>query len=76
MPPFSPPIPVPADPGCSSALGATSPSYVEDNQQVFCPGFSDNTVGEWRHFAADVILFYLLPFQLFLFLHEMCYLRW
>ncbi|XP_073343338.1 F-BAR and double SH3 domains protein 1-like [Pagrus major] len=44
MPPFSSPIPAPADPGCSSALGATSPSYVEDKQQVFCPGFADKTV--------------------------------
>ncbi|XP_036934004.1 F-BAR and double SH3 domains protein 1-like isoform X4 [Acanthopagrus latus] len=55
MPSFSPPVPVPADPNCSSAPGAASPSYVEDQQQVFCPGVADNTVedGGYGHNFPD-----------------------
>lgn len=42
MPPFSPPIASPSDPGCSSS--ATPPGCVEDKQQVFPPRLADNTV--------------------------------
>ncbi|CAJ1057970.1 F-BAR and double SH3 domains protein 1-like [Xyrichtys novacula] len=44
MPPFSPPIPVPSDPTCSSALRATPPSCVEVKQQVFPPRLSEDIV--------------------------------
>ncbi|XP_020509028.1 F-BAR and double SH3 domains protein 1 isoform X1 [Labrus bergylta] len=44
MPPFSPPIPIPSDPGCSSTVRATPPSCVEDKQQGFPPRLAEGTV--------------------------------
>ncbi|XP_026212804.1 F-BAR and double SH3 domains protein 1-like isoform X2 [Anabas testudineus] len=43
IPSFSPPIPIPSPPGCSSAPNATPPSGVEDKQQLLSSRPTDNT---------------------------------
>lgn len=47
LPPFSPSIPIPSTPGCSSALSATPLSHAEDKQQVFPLRLANNTTGKW-----------------------------
>ncbi|XP_026187010.1 F-BAR and double SH3 domains protein 1-like [Mastacembelus armatus] len=42
MPPFSPPIPVPSSPGCSTS--ATPPVCVEEKHQVSPPRLAENTI--------------------------------
>ncbi|XP_070692540.1 F-BAR and double SH3 domains protein 1-like [Pempheris klunzingeri] len=44
MPPFSPPIPIPSNPGCSASRSATPSSCVEDKEQIFPPRLFDGTV--------------------------------
>ncbi|XP_075942930.1 F-BAR and double SH3 domains protein 1-like [Anarhichas minor] len=39
-----PSIPIPSNPGCSSALSATPPGCVEYKQQVFPPTLADNSI--------------------------------
>lgn len=62
MPSFSPPIPIPSNLGCSSALSATPPSGLEDKQQVFPPRLADDTIGEW----CQTLLYSICPFICFL----------
>ncbi|XP_034400251.1 F-BAR and double SH3 domains protein 1-like [Cyclopterus lumpus] len=44
MPPSSPSIPIPFNPGCNLALSATPPGWVGNKQQIFPPRLPDNSI--------------------------------
>lgn len=53
-PSFFPQIPVPSNPGCSSARSATPPTGMEVKHQVFPPELDDNIKGEFIEFIRRV----------------------